>query len=68
MLKVDLTFGQSDTPAPLHAAFVELRDAVASLAGDRDIDTFTEVVWSALPAWRPSRRQGGCGPRSTTSA
>jgi hypothetical protein len=47
-LKVDLTFAQSDTPTPLHAAFVELRDALAPLAGDRDIETFTEVVWSAL--------------------
>jgi AcrR family transcriptional regulator len=47
-LNVDLTFGRSDTPAPLHAGFVELRDAVAPLAGDRDIDTFTEVTWSAL--------------------
>jgi len=47
-LKVDLTFAQSDTPAPLHAAFVELRDALAPLAGDRDMKTFTEVVWSAL--------------------
>ena len=47
-LKVDLTFAQSETPAPLHAAFVELRDALAPLAGDRDIETFTEVVWSAL--------------------
>ncbi len=47
-LNVDLTFGQSDTPAALHAGFVELRDAVAPVAGDRDIDTFTEVIWSAL--------------------
>jgi AcrR family transcriptional regulator len=47
-LKVDLTFAQSDTPAPLHAAFVELREAVAPLTGDRDVDTFTEVIWSAL--------------------
>ena len=47
-LNVDLTFGHSDTPAPVHAGFVELRDAVAPLAGDRDIETFTEVIWSAL--------------------
>jgi AcrR family transcriptional regulator len=47
-LRVDLTFAQSDTPAPLHAAFVELREALAPLAGDRDVETFTEVFWSAL--------------------
>jgi len=47
-LKVDLRFGQSETPAPLHAAFLELLTALALLAGDRDVDTFTEVVWSAL--------------------
>jgi AcrR family transcriptional regulator len=47
-LTVDLTFGQSDTPAPLHQAFVELRDALAPLAGDRDLQTLTEVAWSTL--------------------
>jgi AcrR family transcriptional regulator len=47
-LRVDLTFAQSHTPAQLHAGFVELRDALAPLAGDRNVETFTEVVWSAL--------------------
>jgi AcrR family transcriptional regulator len=47
-LRVDLTFAQSDTPAPLHASFVELREALAPLAGDRDVETFVEVFWSAL--------------------
>jgi len=47
-LRVDLTFAQPDTPSPLHAAFVELREALAPLAGDRDVEAFTEVVWSAL--------------------
>src|SRR5271165_7619975 len=47
-LKVDLAFAQSDTPAASHAGFVELREALAPLAGDRDIETFTEVVWGAL--------------------
>ena len=46
--KVDLRFAQSDTPAPLHAGFGEIRDALAPLAGDRDVETFTEVVWSGL--------------------
>jgi AcrR family transcriptional regulator len=47
-LRVDLTFAQSGTPAPLHASFAELRAALAPLAGERDVETFTEVVWSAL--------------------
>jgi AcrR family transcriptional regulator len=47
-LRVDLTFAQPDAPAPLHAGFVELREALAPLAGNRDVETFTEVVWSAL--------------------
>ena len=47
-LRVDLTFSQSDTPPPLQAGFVELREALAPLAGDRDVETFTEVAWSAL--------------------
>jgi AcrR family transcriptional regulator len=47
-LKVDLAFARSDTPAPLHAGFVEIRDALAPLAGDRDLETFTEVIWSTL--------------------
>ena len=47
-LTVDLTFAQSGTPASLHAGFAELREALAPLAGDRDLETFTEVAWSAL--------------------
>jgi AcrR family transcriptional regulator len=47
-LTVDLTFGQTDTPTSLHQAFAELRDALAPLAGDRDLQTLTEVAWSTL--------------------
>jgi AcrR family transcriptional regulator len=47
-LRVDLTFAQPDTSAPLHAGFAELREALAPLAGDRDVETFTEVAWSGL--------------------
>jgi AcrR family transcriptional regulator len=47
-LSVDLTFGSPDDPAPLRACFIELREALAPLAGDRDVETFVEVVWSAL--------------------
>jgi AcrR family transcriptional regulator len=47
-LSVDLTFARSDTPAPLQAGFAELCETLAPLAGDRDVETFTEVVWSGL--------------------
>ena len=47
-LSVDLTFAQSDSQNPLHAAFAEVRGALAPLAGDRDLETFTEITWSAL--------------------
>jgi AcrR family transcriptional regulator len=47
-LDIGLPFGQTDTPQPLHAGFEELRAAVMPLAGDRHLDTFTEVFWSAL--------------------
>jgi AcrR family transcriptional regulator len=43
-----LRFGAEDTPAPLSAAYAELRAAVATIAGDRDVDTLTEVLWAAL--------------------
>lgn len=45
-----LRFGTDDTPAPLSAAFAELRAAVAAdnVAGGRDVDTLTEVLWAAL--------------------
>ena len=43
-----LRFAAEDTPAPLSAAYAELRAAVATIAGDRDVDTLTEVLWAAL--------------------
>ncbi|HUN36145.1 MAG TPA: TetR/AcrR family transcriptional regulator [Trebonia sp.] len=43
-----LRFGAEDTPAPLHEAFGELRKAVATIAAGRDVDSLTEVLWSAL--------------------
>ena len=43
-----LQFGTEDTPAPLSAAFTELREAVAAVVSGRDIDTLTEVLWAAL--------------------
>jgi AcrR family transcriptional regulator len=43
-----LHFGSDDTPAPLLAAFDELRAAVADAAPGRDTDTLTEVIWAGL--------------------
>jgi AcrR family transcriptional regulator len=42
-----LHFG-TDAMTPLVEAFGELREAVAPVAGARDVDTLTEVVWAAL--------------------
>lgn len=45
----DLPFAAVDTPPELRAVFTAMRDGVvAPLAGDRDPDTLTELVWSAL--------------------
>jgi AcrR family transcriptional regulator len=43
-----LRFAAADTPAPLVAAFGELREALAAVAKGRDLDTLTEVLWAAL--------------------
>ena len=47
-LNVELRFADAETPPAVHAGFVELRDALAPLAGARDVETFTEIVWSGL--------------------
>ena len=43
-----LPFAAEDTPAPLSDAFAELRTAVEHVAGDRDVETLTELVWAGL--------------------
>jgi AcrR family transcriptional regulator len=43
-----LPFAADDTPPELNAAFAELRAAVDLVAGTRDVDTLTEVLWAAL--------------------
>jgi AcrR family transcriptional regulator len=40
--------GVKDTDAPLSTAYAELRAAAATIAGDQDVDTVTEVLWAAL--------------------
>jgi hypothetical protein len=43
-----LHFAAPDTPAELNAAFAQLRAAVDMVAGTRDADTLTEVLWATL--------------------
>jgi AcrR family transcriptional regulator len=43
-----LPFAADDTPPELNAAFAELRAAVDLVAGTRDADTLTEVLWASL--------------------
>jgi AcrR family transcriptional regulator len=43
-----LPFSAEGRPVQLSVAFAELREAVASVAGGRDVDTLTEVLWAAL--------------------
>ena len=48
VMPIDLPFAVVGTPAAPRAAFAELRAALAPLAGDRDVETLSEVAWSAL--------------------
>ena len=49
-----LRLGTEDAPVQLKAGFAELREAVANVAGERDVDTLTEVLWAGLHADRSS--------------
>ncbi len=43
-----LRFAAEETAAPLSTAYAELRAAAATIDGERDVDTLTEVLWAAL--------------------
>ncbi len=43
-----LRFGAEGTPTALSSAYAELRAAAATIAGGRDVDTLTHVLWAAL--------------------
>jgi AcrR family transcriptional regulator len=58
-----LSFAAADTPAPLTEAFNELRAAVAEVSGEQDVDTLTEVFWSALHGLIMLARGGRLRPR-----
>ncbi|HEY1843118.1 MAG TPA: TetR/AcrR family transcriptional regulator [Mycobacterium sp.] len=57
-----LPFAAEDTPAELNAGFAELRAAVEMIAGTRDPDTLTEVVWAALHGLVTLDRSGRLRP------
>jgi AcrR family transcriptional regulator len=57
-----LPFAAAETPAELTAAFAELRTAVDMVAGARDADTLTEVLWAALHGLVTLDRSGRLRP------
>jgi AcrR family transcriptional regulator len=57
-----LHFAAPDTPAELNAAFAELRAAVGMVAGSRDADTLSEVLWAALHGLVTLDRSGRLRP------
>ncbi len=46
--QIDIPFGTGDVPQELRDAFGELVAAVEPVAGERDLETLTEVFWSSL--------------------
>ena len=53
-----LPFGFASAPAPLRAAFAELRAAAAAALGDEDVETVTSVLWAALHGLTTLERNG----------
>jgi AcrR family transcriptional regulator len=45
---VDLPFATPEAPAPLHAGFSELAEAIRPHAGEDDLGLLTELFWAAL--------------------
>lgn len=59
--KVDLIFGPG-APQALVDAFAELAAVFAPFAGDDDVETFTEVGWSALHGLATLEQEGRLRP------
>jgi AcrR family transcriptional regulator len=59
---VDLPFATPEAPAPLHAGFTELVEAIRPHAGDDDLGLLTELFWAALHGLATLTR-GGRLPR-----
>jgi AcrR family transcriptional regulator len=61
-LATALPFGRPEAPVQLHDAFDEIRKAVEPLAGSRDPETLTEVVWSSMHGLASLSRAGRLRP------
>ncbi|MFE3444721.1 TetR/AcrR family transcriptional regulator [Nocardia sp. NPDC059180] len=61
VLKTDLRFGP-EAPEALQAAFDEIRQAYAPFAGPYDVETGTEVAWSAVHGLVTLDRSGRLRP------
>ncbi|MGH3094739.1 MAG: TetR/AcrR family transcriptional regulator [Streptosporangiales bacterium] len=59
----DLPFASPDAPTALHAAFDELRQTLRPLAGDDDLDTLAETLWSGLHGLLTLLRGGRVRPQ-----
>jgi AcrR family transcriptional regulator len=57
-----LRFAAPDTPPQLTAAFTELRQALAVVAGGQDADTLTEAFWAGLHGLVTLTRAGRLRP------
>ena len=57
-----LRFGPENAAVPLSTAYAELRAAVATIAGERDAGTLTEVLWAALNGLTTLGRNGRLRP------
>ncbi|WP_067571248.1 TetR/AcrR family transcriptional regulator [Nocardia acidivorans] len=61
LLRTDLKFGP-EAPQALKDSFVELLHTFAPFAGSHDVETFTEVAWSALHGLATLDRGGRLRP------
>jgi AcrR family transcriptional regulator len=57
-----LRFADESTPPPLTRAYEEFHAAVTTVAGDRDADTLSEVLWAALHGLTTLSRNGRLRP------
>ncbi len=61
-----LRFGGGGSAAPLSATFTAVSAAVATVAGDGDVETLTEVLWAALHGLITLRRNDRVRPEHDT--
>ena len=60
--RVDLPFGQTDTPAPLRAGFEAILRVLTPFAGGRDPGVLAEVGWSGIHGLVTLARDGRLPP------